>query len=123
MAFGGVDGDVHGVDAGAFEVGDELGLLFGVEAEVRVDGEDEPFLAGGGARGEEVLGGFCAGFDEGVVFRPEVDDAEVGVCVEPADEFFPLMEHVALELILDAVPGEDVIWLDDVAAGAVFDGV
>ncbi len=53
VAFGGVHGDVDGGDVGLFEVADEFCLFLGVEAEVGVDGEDEEFMPGGFAAGEE----------------------------------------------------------------------
>lgn len=56
MTFSGVDGDVHGVDFGGFEVADEFGLFFGEEAEVGVDREDEEFLPGFLTAFEEVSG-------------------------------------------------------------------
>ncbi len=55
VAFGGVDGDVHGVHIGLFEVFDEFGLLLGIKAKVGVDGEDEELVAGGLAAGEEIF--------------------------------------------------------------------
>lgn len=56
VTFCGVHGDVHGVDFCVFEVFDELGLFFGVEAEVGVDGEDEKAVTGFFAAGEEFFG-------------------------------------------------------------------
>lgn len=53
VAFGGVHGDVDGGDVGLFQVADEFCLFLGVEAEVGVDGEDEEFMPGGLAAGEE----------------------------------------------------------------------
>ena len=46
VPFGGVNGDVHRVNAGLFEVLDELGLFFGVKAEIGIDGENEELLSG-----------------------------------------------------------------------------
>lgn len=123
VAFVGVNGDVHGFDAGFFEMFLELGLFFGVEAEVRVDGEEEPALLVGAAAVKELGGGLGASFFGAVEGGPEVDDAEVGVGVEACDEFFPLVEHVALDLIADLEPREGAVGGDDVFAGAAFDGV
>lgn len=47
MAFFRVHGDVHAIDFGALEVLDQFGLFFRVEAEVRIDREDQPALVGG----------------------------------------------------------------------------
>lgn len=54
---------------------------------------------------------------------PELGDADVGIGVEAVDEFFSLVEHVGLDLVMDAIPGETVVGLVNVFAGASFDGV
>lgn len=56
MAFVRVDGDMDGVHIGLLEMFDDFGLLFGVEAEVGIDREDQEFMTSSIAAGEEVLG-------------------------------------------------------------------
>ncbi len=118
-----MDSDVHDVDLGILEVFHEFGLFFRIEAEVGVDGEDEPVLSGVSAAGEEVFGGFRVSFVCPVEAGPEVDDAEVGIGIEAFHEFLALVEHVALELVADAIPCEDIVRLDDVLACPALDGV
>lgn len=60
---------------------------------------------------------------DGIVARPHVDDAEVGVGVEAFGELFPLVKHVALEGIANLIPREHFLLVDEVAAGAAFEGV
>lgn len=66
MSFVGVHGDVHGIDFGRFEMLDELGLFLWVKTEIRIDGENQPFLAVAGAAFEEFLWSFRIAFEEGV---------------------------------------------------------
>lgn len=61
--------------------------------------------------------------DDGVVARPHVDDAEVGVGVEALGELFTLMEHVALEGVADLEPGEHFFFFDEFFASAFLEGV
>lgn len=123
VAFGRVDSDMHRFDACFFEVANEFGLFLGVEAEVGVDREDEKFVAGFFAAGEEVFGGVGITLEDGVVARPHVDDTEVGVGVEALGEFFPLVEHVALEGVANLEPGEHFLFFDELLAGAALEGV
>lgn len=123
VPFGGVDGDVHGVHVGVFEVFDEFGLFFRIEAEVGVDGEDEEFVAGGLAAGEKVFGRVGISLEDSVVARPHVNDAEIGVGVETLGEFLPLMEHVALEGVTNLIPGKHFLLVHELASGAAFEGV
>ena len=51
-----MDGDVHRVDVAFGEVLNEFCLFFGIEAEVGVDRENQPFLAGIATTLEEFLG-------------------------------------------------------------------
>ena len=60
---------------------------------------------------------------DGVEPGPHFADPEIGVGVEAGGEFFPLMQHVAFDLVVDFIPLEPVLRLDDVATGASFDGV
>ena len=53
MALVAVGGDVHDADAGVFEVTDEGGLFFWVEAEVAIDAEDEVVVVVGAGAFEE----------------------------------------------------------------------
>ena len=123
VAFGGVHGDVDGGDAGLFEVADEFCLFLGVEAEVGVDGEDEEFVPGGFAAGEEFSVRFGFAFDDGTVTRPHIDDAEVGVGVEAFGEFFSLVKHVTLEGVANLEPGEHFFFLDKIASSTALEGV
>ena len=114
---------MDGLDAGFFEVFDEFGLFFGVEAEVGIDREDEEALVVLFAWGKKVFGRFFLGLYDGIVTGPHVDDAEVGVGVEALGEFLPLIEHVALELILHGIPREGVFVGFDVTSRATLEGV
>ena len=44
-----VHGDVHVRDTGCFQPAHEFGLFLGIEAEIGVDTEDEPVMAGAAA--------------------------------------------------------------------------
>ena len=123
MTFGGVDRDVHGVDVCRFEVSNELGLFFGVEAEVGIDGEDEELLPRLLAALEEFLRGFGITLDDGIVAGPHVDNTEVGVGVETLGELLSLMKHVALEGVADLEPGEHFFFFDELLASAALEGV
>ena len=123
VAFVGVHGDHHAGRAGFFEHGGQFGLFFGVEAEVGIDAEDEVVVSGLGGALEEIGVSGDAGVFERVEVQPHVGDAKVGVGVEAFDEFFALMEHVAFDVAANAIPGELVVGMDDVGAGAAFDGV
>ena len=123
MAFGGVDGDVHGVHFDVFEVFYEFGLFFGIEAEVGIDGEDEEFVPGFLAPEEKILGVIGVPFADRIVSRPHVDDAEVGVGVESFGELFALMEHVALEGVADLEPGEHFLFVDQLPPRTSLEGV
>ena len=123
VTFGGVYGDVHRFHLDVFEAFYELRLFFGIEAEVRVDGEDEEFVTGLFATLEEFLGRVGSAFDDGIVSRPHVDDAEVSVGVEPFGELFTLMEHVALEGVADLEPGEHFFFMDQLPPGASLEGI
>jgi len=116
VAFGRVDGDVHGVDVCGFEVANEFGLFFGIEAEVGVDGEDEEFVPCFFAATKEVLCGVGIALDDGIVAGPHVDDAEIGIGVEALGEFFPLMQHVTLEGVTDLEPREHFFFFDELLA-------
>ena len=67
VAFVRVDGDVEIVDVGLFEVANEFGLFFGVDAEVGVDGEDEVFVPGFAGAGQKLSGRFRIAFAGGIV--------------------------------------------------------
>ncbi len=123
MAFGGVHGDVHGVDVGFLKVFHKFGLFFGIEAEVGVDGEDEEFVPGFLAPEEKILGVIGVPFADGIISRPHVDDAEVGVGVESFGELFALMEHVALEGVADLEPGEHFFFVHQLPPCASLEGV
>lgn len=61
--------------------------------------------------------------EHGVEAGPHVDDAEVGVGVEALGEFFPLVEHVALEGVADLIPGEHFFFVNEVTPGTALEGV
>ena len=123
MAFFRVHGDVHAIDFGALEVPDQFGLFLWVKAEVRINREDQPTLVGGAGALEECCRRFRIAFERGIEARPEIDDAQIGVGIEALHEFFPLMEHVALELVAHLVPCEHIVGLDDIFAGAAFERI
>lgn len=56
VSLGGMDGDVHGIDVCFLKVFYEFRLFLRVEAEIGIDGEDEPFLSGFCAAVEEFVG-------------------------------------------------------------------
>jgi hypothetical protein len=66
VAFFRVHGDVHAIDFGTLEVLDQFGLFFRVEAEVRIDREDQPALVGGAGALEEGCGCFGIAFERGI---------------------------------------------------------
>ena len=123
VAFGGVHRDVNGVDIRVFEVLDDFGLLFGVETEVGVDGEDEEFMTGGIAAGKKIFGRIGIALEDCIIARPHIDDAQVGVGIESLGELFPLMKHVALERVTDLIPREHFFFVDEVAACATLKGI
>ena len=59
----------------------------------------------------------------GIIARPHIDDAEIGVGIEALGEFLPLMEHVALESVTDLIPGEHFFFVHKVPARAALEGV
>ena len=98
-------------------------MFLGIEAEVRVDRENQPILSGEARALEEVFGRLGIALVSGVISRPQIDDAEISVRIESADEFFPLMEHVALELVAHTIPGEHVVRLHHILPRTAFDGI
>ena len=55
---------------------------------------------------------------EEVELLPGVDDSQVAIRIEAADEFLSLIQHVALEDAGDAIPGDICLRLDDCNLGA-----
>ena len=104
MAPVGVDRDVDRIQAGLLQLKDKFALFLGIEAEVGVDGEDQEAVASLLAAGEKLAIASGITFPGGIVARPHVDNAQVGIGIEALHELLALVEHVALELVADLVP-------------------
>jgi glyoxylase-like metal-dependent hydrolase (beta-lactamase superfamily II) len=102
--------------AGVLERIGELGLLFGPEADVLVDREDQEGEVG--ARLER-LGQVAAGLARQVERLPDIDDAQVSVGVEARHELLAGVQDVGLDLMLQPVTLEIVFILHDLAARAI----
>ena len=77
-------------------------LLLGVVADIGVDREDQEALVP--AALEHLSQGTCAGRGGQVELAPGVQDAQVGIGIEPGRELAALMPHVRLDRVVHAVP-------------------
>lgn len=116
-------GDMDVVDLGGLQVGGQFILLFGIKAEVGVYAEHEEAVTVFPGTGKQLDGVFDTSFGAGIVTRPQLTDAQVGIGVEAFNELGALVENVRFDLVVNFVPREAAFGLIDVFAGAPFDGV
>ena len=98
----------------------EAGNIPRREAAVCIDGEKHEADAMLGKKLEGLV--FTAQAGEGceVVACPEVDDADIGICIIPLGKFGTLVQHIAFRVALRAVPGEHALAVRNSLACALF---
>ena len=91
-------------DARLAEAFDQGRLLFRIEAEITVDAENKELLAVFFAGSEQLLPSVHPSVAQRMEARPHLAEPQIGIGIKSADEFFPLIEHVAFDLVAQPVP-------------------
>ena len=114
----GVHRQVNVRNIGLLQQTHEGGLLFGIEAVILVDTENEILVTCFTRAGKKIVRIDGVPVDDRIILAPHLADAQVGVRIKAIGELFPLMKHVAFHVIVSTIPGKAVLRLNDVLAGA-----
>ena len=119
----GMNRNMNRLKASFFQFEDERGLLLGIKAEVRINGEDQEAMTSFLATTQQFPVILGITLPRCIITRPHVNDTEIGISVKTVHEFLPLMKHVALELVADLIPCQTTALLNQVTTCPSLEGV